>query len=367
MDQKEIEKAAEILEKSGRIGIVLPPKEEQNFDSSVSAEVLMRVLESKKKAVGALTAFSEEYMTQADVFPHLAHPPTLPEELIISCGTTQSPIAQIRYEKKEDRLDIFLSPAARPVREEDISFRKGSARCDCIIALERDDGAFPNAAGESSSGAFADAPIINIGTRLQNRAYGAANCVEHNGSLTEIVALLLLSWGNDALPHEQATLLLAGMLQDGRVSFPSGRAAAVLSELIRMGADYERARSLTSKKENPVFLRLLGRAFIRSRYDEARDIVWSFLTAEDFELTGRTDADIPRILRRLEKEYGSPQGIVVIWQNPNAQGVRTTLAGSRAFLSAIGAHENAAHVPEQTYPTFQEAEQRLSALIENAL
>lgn len=331
----------------------------------------MRVFEDNKKAVGTLTPLSEECVSHAGAFPRLAHPPTLPEEFIISCKTAQSPIAQIRYEKKEDRLDIFLSPATDPVREEDISFRKGVARCDCIIALERDDNGFLDAIG-ADSGPFAASPIVNIGTHAQNKAYGTANCVEQNAPLAEITMFLLLEWRNDALSREQATLLLAGMLKDPRVSIPSARAATALAELFRIGADYERARALTNKKEDVALLPLLGRAFIRSRYDEARKMLWSFLTAEDFKRTGGTEADIPRILRRLEKEYGSSQGIILVWQNHNSQGVRVGFAGSRIFCDAMRAlaplaHENAALAPEQTHSTFQEAEQALSALIEKAL
>jgi nanoRNase/pAp phosphatase (c-di-AMP/oligoRNAs hydrolase) len=344
-------KAIELIEKAQHIAILLRP--DPDLDCLTSAEVLAKALEAQGKKVG---------------FPasELAY------ELIVSLDTSVSPVNQLRYEKGENCIDIIFSPKEKSINREAISFREGKVLCDCVftIGVENTD-----ALDKATPELLGEAPIINLDISGHNAQYGEANLVwPEKSSRAEIVYEFLTSLSQEPLSAVLATKLLAAILyKTGQFSAQvSADTLLVSSELLRLGANLAEARGLAETAKSPSLLQLQGRAMVRSRLDESKGVLWSFMTAEDFEKTGRSSADIPQVLAYIRKEFPAHTLTALLWQQAEGGGIRATLAGDRAVLEALeargaGKSQSPHLLISSTFESFREAEDIVGSLLASVL
>lgn len=367
------QKAVELLEKSEHIAILLPSK--PTPDSLAAAEVLTQILTSRQKDVGFLTPVKKEGLSRPELFPKIAEAKSLLREFVISIDTSSSPISQLRYEKGEQKVDVILSPKNSSLKKEAVSFKEGGLQCDCAILLGI---ANPELLTIDSVEPefFTDTPILNIDFSSENKKYGEVNLLNtEKSSLSEIVYALASALDPVPLDADKATLLLAGII-DGTRSFsaPSTSADTLLtaSELMRLGAKHALAQEICKETLPLSLAQLLGRASVRSKIDEGAKIAWSFITADDYEKTGRSPTDIPAMLNNLQKTLPPSRVLVLLSQQPEDKMVSAILAGGQEVLEAVRGREPAEfqspHLRlNNTFSTFREAEDYLSPLIRELL
>lgn len=362
-------KAIELIEKSERIGMVLP--RDPNIDTLASVEVFWRVLEERGKIVGLLGNEAKK-----SVFPNLfkkvAAGSVLPKEFIVSLDTAQSPVGEMRYEKGDGRIDIVFSPKHLPIHPDTVSFREGRVRCDLLVAfgvqdLEKD------AADINTPELFTQTPIINIDRSGKNQNFGEVNLLAPNmSSLAEIVYELTAALTQAPLSSELATLLFGAMVAETdhfKTDATNAETFRIASELLRLGADRGTAKKLFENQQSLPLLQLYGRAAVRSRIEENSGMVWSFVTTEDFEKTGRTERDIPEVLEHIESSFPAHRIAALLWQNPEEKVIRAILAGNRGTLESIasrgeGAFQSPHLVLTATFEDFRAAETGVRALLE---
>ncbi|MBI4224852.1 MAG: hypothetical protein HY617_00830 [Candidatus Sungbacteria bacterium] len=411
MNQEDLKKATELIDQSSSFGILLP--EQPDFDTLAAAEALISSIATSQKVAGLLSPAVLPAHTDKIVFPKLAAPTPLLKEFIISVDTSHAPISQLRYEKADDlnRIDIILTPKLLPLDAAQVSFREGTIKCDCLIAIGVPNIEHLSNMADFPPDFFTENKLINIDIGDANMRYGEANIVDASRASRSELVWQMFSNPSDPANRPSAdigTLLLAGILSaTQKLTAPHTTADtfAAVSELIRIGARHADAQKLAGLPASPELQRgepvdrayqqgdkqnqstplglaqLCARASVRSKYDEENDILWSFLTSEDFTKTNRTPDDIPTVLDSIRLTLPQSRITALLWQEPgNAQEnhsadlIRILLVGDRRILDAIGSKEETTLYGQHggilltaSFPSFREAEDHVHALIRTAL
>lgn len=340
-------KAIELIEKAHHIAILTPPS--PDLDNLASAEVLTARLKEKGKHVG----FKEK---------------ALPREFIVTLDTISSPISQLRYEKTDNSVEIIFSPKELPIAKESISFREGKMLCDLGIAIgvqniEKLEGISPEFSSEL--------PVINIDISGQNGQYGEVNLVNtEKSSLAELTYDFLTNISQDPLDKKSANLLL-GALISKTGHFSSNTSADTMltaSELIRLGGTLSDAAGIARESRDPSLIQLQGRAMVRSKFEEDKGVLWSFVTAEDFGKTGRSEKDIPALLGHMQKEFPPHAITAILCQQAEGGSVVVTLGGKRQMLETlesrgIGKFASPYLRLSSSFESFREAEEIVGSLL----
>lgn len=329
--------AIKLIEKAKHIGLVLP--QHPHHDTLAAAEILVRFLTSRAIYVGMVTKLNLASLTHENTFSTLHSLKTLTKEFIISLNTAQAPISQLRYEHKDGRVDIIISPSSYSILQDHTSFREGNTQCDCIITLGIDDIEQIDATPwDRHSSSFSETPVIAMDISEKHTHYGDVNLVDSTlSSLAELVYRFLASFPDHTISGENATLLLSGILHHTQDFSVLAHANTLLSshELIGLGAEYETARIL-SRTSLPFSLTpLVGRALARSRMDEQKKIVWSSVTQDDFTLTHCSPQDISGVLDRIKKEFPLARACVLLWQDPDDQIIHIRIAADTRLLELM--------------------------------
>lgn len=374
MNPDELQKSIQILEKAEHIALLLPP--ETNADILASAEVLTGLLSSKGKRVGFLTAPNIESTIHPESYAALKAQSSLLKEFVISLDTAKAPASELRYEHQHDHIDIIISPKQYPIVKEAISFREGKMLCDCVLALGILDLETFDSAGACDASLFIETPVINLDINPKNTRYGETNFViPEKSSLAELVYDYLVAVYKEPLSANHATMLLSGIMRetDGFKSLcTNADTLLAASELTRLGASHHDAFALAHARIPLGLIQLFGRAAVRSRIDQEHSIVWSFLTAEDFEKTTRSAADIPAVLARLKSEFASEDLCVLLWQEQENGAVSGIINGTKRILDTIhsrigGELNNTSLTMDGSYQSFKEAEVTIGALMKEMI
>ncbi|MBI3442593.1 MAG: hypothetical protein HY007_02405 [Candidatus Sungbacteria bacterium] len=404
MNQEDLKKAGELIDQSSSFGILLP--ETPDFDTLAAAEALASVLWSNPKVTGLLSPATLPADIDKTVFTKLTSPTPLLKEFIISVDTSQAPISQLRYEKPNNdtvsRVDIILTPKLVPLGKEQVSFREGTIRCDCLIAIGIPDIERLSNIRDFPPDFFTENKLINIDTGDANTRYGEANVVDTDrASRCELVWQLLacLPVGTAAKPSSPtltadiSTLLLAGILSAthglGAPTLSADTCSAV-AELLRCGgrhADAQQLVHMRTKTQPLNLLQLFARASVRSKHDEGKDILWSFLTLEDFAKTNRTADDVAAAFEYIYTTLPKSTATALLWQDPSRfdrdesghgadpqsrAPIRVVLAGNQHMLDATIRRENTERLGpgillRASFRSFRDAEEYVCSLIRPAL
>lgn len=368
----ELQKAKDLIAKSEHIALLLP--ERPDTDCYAAAEAIARAYEAQGKHVGFLPSIAADAPKAPDACAKVLNPSPLTREFIIGIETTSIPIAQLRYEKHDDRIDVILSPKSSPISEDSLSFQEGKIQCECVIALAIPDiDALPPLTGVEPS-FFTETPIVALGNTPEHKSYGEANLVSSEDTpLSQIAYALVAGQGAPKLDAETATVLLAGIIAatDSFNAAAQSTTHAIAAGLLAAGAQQARAGAIAHSE--PFALRqLVARAGVRSKEDGEKGILWSFLTAEDFEKTNRTPADVPHVFRALARAFAPHRISILLWQDPRLKQVRASVLGEHSVLDAIASREPGAFqspmlVLAADFNNFVDAEERLASLLREVL
>ena len=371
--EQELQKAKDLITKSEHIAILLPAR--PDTDCYTAAEALVRTVVARGKHAAFLPSIAADAAPAGSACVAVLNPTPLIREFIISIATDEVPVAQLRYEKHDDRIDIILSPRSSPIREDSFSFREGKIQCDCVIALAVPDiEAVPALAGIEHA-FFTETPIIAIGNTPDQKSYGEINLLSTKGApLSEIVYMLITEKSAAKPESATATILLAGIMAhtDGFRASAEASTHTSAAELLDLGAEHDRAAELAETHQPFALRQLVARAAVRSKQSDDGRVLWSFLTAEDFEKTGRAATDTAHVSFALTREFPRHEISVLLWQDPAMRRVHASLLGERSLLEAIAEREPSAFqsptlVFTADFESFNAAEERLVSLLREIL
>lgn len=364
----DLSKAIELLERSEHVGLLLPSR--PDLDVVAAAEVTARLLRKRGKAVGLLETVDLSHLPRKTTFETLETAPKLPKEFIVTLDTSQSPASELRYEKADDRIDIIFSPRGESIQKEHISFRDGKVQCDCIVSFGVSDIDMVAGTVRDDPDIFTRTPIINIDSSKDNKHFAEINLTDERPH-AEVAYLIRTAMEQSPPTPKDATLLLAGILSTTKhLSSPLVKPETLLSvsELVRAGAAYTEALQLSKERVPLSSLQLFGRAHVRSKIDTDGNVFWSFLTADDYEKTGKSDEDAGEVLTHILTEAPWDRLIVLLSQNVRDSRIQVHLAGDTTLLSKIaestGSEWAGDHLTLQVqFENFKDAEDYVRSLI----
>ena len=366
--------AIQLIDRAKHIGLVLPPR--PDTDALASAEVIARFLIARNVYTGIMGQIDPLVSDRDIMLPVLTSLKPLTKEFIISLDTTAAPISQLRYERIDGRIDIILSPSSYSMPQDNTSFRQGNIQCDCVIALGIDDiKQIDTSAYAANPLFFSEIPTISMSISQKHTAYGKINLVDPSlSSLAELTYCFLTSFPDYHIPEENATLLLSGVLYRTRDFALLVNANTLLTthKLIELGAQYNIAHSFSNTHKPPALVPLLGRALARSRLDGKKGIVWSCVTQGDFLTTGHLPQDMGHVLHHVRKEFPHARACILLWQYPDSQEIRASIAADEELLEHIHEKKRGAYTETyieltDTYDSFLHAEDAVIALLDRVL
>ena len=368
---EEFAKAVALLKDAKYIGLVFGSGK-PSVDALVSAQALLRVFTGQHKMFGLLVQPAVSGRENAELLKAFAHPPILLKEFIISLDTSAAPVSQLRYEKAEGRIDVIFSPDSTPIHAEQVSFHDGGVRCDVAILLGIPPGESPVIPGIEPA-FLAHIPMITFDLDGESKRFGAIQISDPQvASFSEMTCVLIKELTGQMPDGQSATLLLAGVLDQTRGFgspdiLPNRFAAA--ADLLRAGADYRHALRIARQTLPIELLRLIGRALVRSREDAAGSVFWSFLNADDFQITGMGAEQVYTVLETIAGEFPRQETHVFLWQPAPDSGISALIRSNPNILERVQTVSGGEMQGKQLlavsgqFKDFEEAEQKIGSLL----
>lgn len=238
-------------------------------------------------------------------------------DFILSFDTSYNDIENVRFEKKNGHLDIFITPQKGTINPKDFSFIPAKFSYDLLLTLGVSDFGDLGKAYEANSDLFFELPIINIDISQGNDNYGQLNIVNPMpSSLAEFSADLMLKIDESLVRDEIAKCLLTALVEatdNLKSSKVTPHTFDIAATLMERGGDHQEIITALYDTESLASLKLWGE--LLKRLKEGDRIIWSYLKKEDLFGFEAPEIMLRRFFIRL-KNYISLSGkkLVVFWE-----------------------------------------------------
>ncbi len=251
--------------------------------------------------------------------------PSFGGDVILTIDTRERKIKELRYEKKNDRLTIFLTPQGEPPKPEDISHEIHEPRHDLIITCGAHDLESLGDVFEKRPHLFFETPILNIDHQSGNEEYGEVNLVDSTASSTsEVVGMLLESVDPRLIDRDIATVLLTGIIsktENFRNHLTRPRTLSLAASLMSKGADHETIIKYLYKTRPLTFLKLFGKTLAEFKPAATHGIGWAYLKADVFSQTDTSPDILPRVVQEMREYFPYLKLIMFFWETPDPHNI----------------------------------------------
>ncbi|MCK4553721.1 hypothetical protein KAU19_02050, partial [Candidatus Parcubacteria bacterium] len=249
-------------------------------------------------------------------------------KFIISLDITDTKVSQIKYKMEESALNFIVSPKDGFFTEEDITAHSSGFKYDLIIVIGSPDLESLGKIYDNDTEFFYKIPIINIDRNSNNEEFGQINYTDLTAvAVGEVLFSLFESYSRDLIDEDIATCLLAGMIHETK-SFktPNITPKALLSasQLISMGARREEIVNHLYRSRPLSALKLWGRVLARLSSSMDNKLIWSALSAVDFEKTCSNEKDLPDVIDELIINIPQANIIVIFYEKILEEKMRET-------------------------------------------
>jgi len=326
------EQIKKIIEQSKEI--LLVAQTEDNMDNAASLLGLHLFLDGCRKKNTAVVCNDPKIKNFLPGVSDLRTDLKGAKDFIISLDISRTKVDQFKYNIKDNRLNIHITPRNGYFQAHDVEMKKGKSKFDLIIALGA---ASLEKLGElysENSEIFYEAPIINVDYRSSNEKFGEINLIEKTASsVAEILFGLCKDLAADKIGAEIATCLLAGIIHATN-SFQSANATPsafiAAAKLVEAGADQEKVIRGLYRTQSLSHLRLWGRTLARLKTALEQRIVWSLLSPLDFEKSKSKISDLDEIINAVQKNIAKAEIIFLLAEEKAAN----------CYLKIKRAHKN---------------------------
>ncbi|MFH1820587.1 MAG: DHH family phosphoesterase [Candidatus Nealsonbacteria bacterium] len=316
--------ARDIIEKSQTILVM--PSENSQGDILASSLALFSTLKKLNKNVNILTkSVPEKFRFLSNIQPQD------PKSFVISVNTAGKDISEMRYEKNEDTLKVYLALSQGELESNDISLSTMGQKPDLLITLGvktlEDMGGF----FEQNPKFFYETIILNIDNHPSNDNFGQINLVDVTTSLSEIITdliKLMEKEGKEILDKDIATQLLTGVIsasQNFRNSRTRPQTFQASAYLIEKGGDHQKIVQQLYKQKSVAQINLLGKILEKMDYETQRNLYSTSLTEQDFKECNATSKDLSFVVEELKFNFQYLPNLLILWEsrasNPVVKGI----------------------------------------------
>lgn len=296
-----IQVAINRLASASSILILVPGSSGDGLAAGLALRAFLRKLDKDAVVLG-LETISERFLFLPHISEVLASV-DLTKSFVIDVSAKRTQVSELTYKKEDDKLSIFLKPAAGNLTEQDISFRTSNFPYDLVVVLGV--GSFEQLGNfyASHTDLFFETPVLNIDFRATNENYGQINLVNLSAtSCSEIVLDLINEFEVSLLDEIIATQLLAGIIAETN-SFQHIRTTPQTfikaSQLVSLGAKQQDIIGNLYKTKSLGLLKLWGRVLAKLEQDEAIGLVYSAVNTNDIIRSGANMSDVENIIKEM--------------------------------------------------------------------
>ena len=294
--------AKKLVERSQNILIV--PTHETSGDSLSSALALLFTLRKMGKNANILI---KEIPESFRFLSNLESANS--RDFVISINGSEKEIGEMRYEKNENGLKIYLALNKGEVSEKDISFSTFNQNPDLLIAL---------GIRSSADLSFYQAPILNIDNQPSNEDFGEINLIETTASLAELSMDLIKTIDHELINSSIATCLLTGIIcssQNFRNPKTRPRTFEASAYLIDKGADHQKIIQHLYKQKSVAQIKILGKVLEKLNFNEEKRLYYSTLTEQDFKDCEASPKDLAFTVEELKFNFRYLPNLLILWEN----------------------------------------------------
>ncbi len=224
-------------------------------------------------------------------------------DFVISISTAKANVDKVKYNMKEDSVDILVSPKDGFFSPSDVSFLQSAGKFDVIVTLGLESLEKAGKVFESNTQLFASTPILNIAVSAGNDFFGTVNLVDPSrSSVCELLLELVEKTEGLSLDKKIATMLLTGIVgRTGSFQEPVTTANAFESaaKLQSMGAEQSEIIEHLFKMKSFSTLKIWGRILSNYEVDPVHRIGWSSIVKADFELAEAKPENVENMVDEL--------------------------------------------------------------------
>jgi nanoRNase/pAp phosphatase (c-di-AMP/oligoRNAs hydrolase) len=313
-----LEQFEKILSDSKKVLILIP--ENPSGDAIGSAWAFYFYLE--KRGIEGMIILSNN-LKETEKYNFLARPKNICDrftggrDFILLFNTKFNKITNVRTEKNDDELRIYITPDHGSIDPRDFSFTPAKFKYDSVVVLNSPDKETLGKLLEENPDIFYELPVINIDNHANNDNFGQVNLVEMTASSTaEILAGIFEKSDPDILDDKIANCLLTGIIS-ATESFQNSKttpnALQTAAKLIDCGANQQEIVRYLYKNQPLQLLKLWGRIMARLKWNEELRLVWAPIYIEDFVQSRSNPQDISQVLDKIQDNYSAGKMFLVVY------------------------------------------------------
>jgi len=224
-------------------------------------------------------------------------------------------VSEVYYEKSDQGIDLYLTPKNGDVNNESYSCKVISgadsllsdSNYDILITVGIQEFQEVEELCANSLDQLYGCTVINIDTDLNNQNYGEINLVEDGQSLSQAVACLLKSLGQEYMSPEVANYLLYGLTATSKNIY-NKKNIPTIKWLFKKGGTL----GLISKVDPKI--KILELALNNLTFSEAKNVYVSALSEKDMLDNKATSKDLPFIIEKIKNFFKIPS-FLLLWES----------------------------------------------------
>jgi len=213
-------------------------------------------------------------------------------DFVISVSLKRASLESLRYEVKDDHLELHLTPKNGLFEAKDASTGDGSYAYDTIVLIGQPRLDEADQLYSQHIEFFLHTPTIVLDHRPAAQPTGQIHLLDPVATSSSEIMTTLIRDINEAMIDEQvATNLLAGMLSKTKgfqAPTVTPRALSTASFLLAAGARRQEIVRHLYQTKSVAALQLWGRAMAKLQVDEESGLAWTTIIAEDLTQTKST-------------------------------------------------------------------------------
>ncbi len=230
-------------------------------------------------------------------------------------------VTEVYYEKKENSIDLYLTPKNSATNNEKVSCETvsgldyftsdNSPDFDLLITIGLDEFAEVEELCKDKLDQLYACNVINIDNNLGNQNYGEINLVKDKESLSQNASCLIKSLGGEFLNREVASFLLYGLTSSNK-NISSKKNIPTIQWLFKHGGNLN---VLSSSEKTPSSrIKMLEEVLKNISYVEEESVYVSSVAEKNILESGATSKDLAYVVEKIKMFFRLPT-FLLLWES----------------------------------------------------